>query len=48
VIAFGIGVIFGLWLNQSWLSEVRAFWLGRYWLASLSLMLGLLGWLIYD
>jgi hypothetical protein len=48
VIAFGTGALFGLWLGSYWLQAANTLWLKLYGPLSQSVMMGLLGWTIYD
>lgn len=47
-IAFGAGALFGFWLGSYWLEAANTLWLKLYGPLSESLMMGLLGWTIYD
>jgi hypothetical protein len=47
VIAFGIGAIFGAWLNRAGVTGANTIWLRLYPSVSVGLMFGLLGWVIY-
>lgn len=48
IIAFGTGALFGFWLGSYWLEAANTLWLKMYGPLSQSLMMGLLGWTIYD
>ena len=48
IIAFGTGALFGFWLGSYWLEAANTLWLKLYGPLSQSLMMGLLGWTIYD
>jgi MFS family permease len=46
-VAFGLGVVLGVWIGQSWLLDPDAFWLKLVVIPSVGLMFGLLVWTIY-
>jgi hypothetical protein len=48
IIALVAGALVGLALSLAWLRDVQTFWLRLYMPVSLSLLIGLLGWTIYD
>ena len=48
ILAMAAGGLVGLLLGLSWLREIQTFWLRLYAPVSMSLLIGLLGWTIYD